>query len=130
MKQKVTGIGGVFFRCKDPQKIKDWYRDHLGFDTDDYGCTFTFGKDGSSGQTGHLQWSPFNENTEYFSPSEKQFMINYRVHDLKELLEELRAAGVKIVGELQEFAYGKFAHVMDPEGNKLELWEPVDEALE
>lgn len=129
MKKKVTGIGGVFFKCKDPQMMREWYKKHLGFDTDEYGCTFKSGNEENPEKPTYLQWSPFDENTEYFSPSEKQFLINYRVNDLKGLLEELRGAGVQIVGEIQEFAYGKFAHVMDPEGNKLELWEPVDEAL-
>ena len=127
--KKVTGIGGVFFKCEDPNKMKDWYGRHLGLNTDEYGCTFKFRTQEDPDETAVLQWSPFNEDTEYFNPSKKQFMINYRVADLASLLKELEKEGVEIVGAIQEFEYGKFAHIMDPEGNKIELWEPIDKAL-
>lgn len=127
MKKRVTGIGGVFFKTKDPDAIKSWYREHLGFDTDQWGCTFWWkDKDGNDCST---QWSPFKENTEHFKPSEKQFMMNYRVENLEELLKVLKAEGVQVFEEIQEAEEGKFGWIMDPEGNKIELWEPNDKAF-
>ncbi len=124
MKKRVTGIGGVFFTAKDPQQLKAWYNTHLGLPTDNYGCTFWWkDKDGNECST---QWSPFKEDTTYFKPSEKQFMMNYRVDDLVALLEVLKKEGVEVVGEIQEYDYGKFGWILDPEGNKIELWEPND----
>ncbi len=125
--KKVTGIGGIFFKTKDPQAIKDWYSKNLGLPTNDYGCTFEFHPLDKPNEKGALQWSPFKESTKYFAPSEKEFMINYRVENLVELVEELKQNGVTIVDEIESFDYGKFVHIMDPEGNKIELWEPVDE---
>ena len=127
MKNRVTGLGGVFFKTKDPDGIKEWYKTHLGLNTDQYGCTFWW-KD-KEGKDCSTQWSPFKEDTKYFEPSEKQFMMNFRVENLVALLEALKAEGVEVIGEIQEFDYGKFGYVMDPEGNKLELWEPVDSAF-
>lgn len=127
MDKRVTGLGGFFFRSKDPDKIKDWYKNHLGLNTDQYGCTFWW-KDGN-GNKCSTQWSPMKEDTEYFKPSEKQFMMNFRVENLVELLKALRAEGVTIVGEIEEYEYGKFGWILDPEGNKLELWEPIDDAF-
>lgn len=128
MNKRVTGIGGVFFKSEDPKKIKEWYKKHLGFETTDWGCSFLW-KDinnPDSKAPARTEWSPFKSNTDYFQPSEKQFMFNYRVENLSELLAALKEEGVTIVGEIQEFPYGKFAHIMDPEGNKIELWEPID----
>lgn len=127
MKKRVTGIGGIFFKTKDPHKIKEWYKNHLGLNTDDYGCTFWW-KD-ENGNKCSTQWSPFKENTEYFAPSKKEFMINYRVENLEELLRILKEEGVTIVGEMQTYEYGKFGWILDPDGNKIELWEPVDSAF-
>lgn len=127
MKKRVTGIGGIFFKTKDPEKIKEWYKNHLGLNTDDYGCTFWW-KD-ENGNKCSTQWSPFKENTEYFAPSKKEFMINYRVENLEELLRILKEEGVTIVGEMQTYEYGKFGWILDPDGNKIELWEPVDSAF-
>jgi D-3-phosphoglycerate dehydrogenase len=124
---RVTGIGGVFFKSSDPKSLKDWYKTHLGLGTDDYGCTFWWKDD--AGNPCATQWSPFSETTGYFAPSEKPFMQNFRVHDLDALLGNLRAEGVETVGEPQTFDYGKFAWIMDPEGNKIELWEPNDRAF-
>ena len=128
-RKKVTGIGGVFFKCKDPQVMRDWYGEHLGLTTTEYGATFAFRDVDEPEKKGHLQWSPFKQDTNYFDPSPKDFMINYRVSNLEELVEELKASGVTIVDEMEVFDYGKFIHILDPEGNKIELWEPVDEAL-
>jgi len=124
---RATGIGGVFFKCKDPDAIKQWYKKHLGLDTDAYGWTFWW-KD-NEGNDCLTQWSPFAENTKYFEPSEKPFMQNFRVHDLAGLLQKLKAEGVTLVGEPEAFDYGKFGWILDPEGNKIELWEPNDSAF-
>lgn len=124
--RKVTGVGGIFLKCKDPDKMKEWYSKHLGLITDQYGALFEFRKTDKPDEKAYLQWSPFKEDTEYFKPSEKPFMINYRVHDLYALKEELEKEGVEICDDIEEFEYGKFLHIMDAEGNKIELWEPVD----
>ena len=127
MKKRVTGLGGFFFKTKNPDKIKKWYGKHLGLPVDDYGCTFWW-KD-KQGKDCSTQWSPFKEDTKYFSPSEKQFMMNFRVENLEELLVTLKKEGVTIVGEIEKYDYGKFGWILDPEGNKIELWEPVDSAF-
>jgi len=128
MKKGVTGIGGLFFKTPNPTETKDWYKKHLGFDTDDWGCTFWWkDKDGNKCST---QWSPFDKKTDYFKPSDKEFMFNYRVENLVELLEVLKEEGVTIVGEMQEYDYGKFGWILDNDGNKIELWEPIDSTFE
>ena len=124
--KKVTGIGGIFFKCKDPNKMKDWYKMHLGLETDQYGTSFEWRQASDSTQKGFTQWSPFSETTKYFEPSEKDFMINYRVENLEALVDELKNAGVTITDEIESFEYGKFVHIIDIEGNKIELWEPFD----
>ena len=126
MAKRVTGIGGVFFKCKDPQKMKDWYKAHLGLDTDKYGTNFEWRQGADSSKKGFTQWSPFTETTKYFEPSAKEFMINYRVENLESLVEELKKEGVTVVDKIEAFEYGKFVHIMDIEGNKIELWEPND----
>jgi predicted enzyme related to lactoylglutathione lyase len=124
--KKVTGIGGIFFKCKDPDKIKDWYRTHLGLDTDNYGATFEWRQVNDTTKKGVTQWTPFAETTKYFEPSTKDFMINYRVENLETLVEELKKEGVTIVDKIEVYEYGKFVHISDIEGNKIELWEPID----
>lgn len=124
--KKVIGIGGIFFKSKDPKKIKEWYQKNLGLKTDEYGTMFESRNVDDPEQKNYLQWSPFSDKTEYFEPSQKEFMINYRVENLESLLEELAKDGVEVIGEMETYEYGKFAHIMDPEGNKLELWEPID----
>ena len=127
MKNRVTGIGGLFFKTEDPQKTKDWYQKHLGFNTDQWGCTFWWkDKEGNNAST---QWSPFTDDTTYFAPSKKDFMFNYRVENLVELLKELEKEGVTIVGKMEEYDYGKFGWILDNDGNKIELWEPKDDAF-
>jgi predicted enzyme related to lactoylglutathione lyase len=123
--KKVTGIGGIFFKCKDPNKIKDWYKTHLGLDTNDYGATFEWREVGDSEKTAVTQWSPFAENTKYFDPSTREFMINYRVENLEALVIELKKEGVTVLDEIETYDYGKFVHILDLEGNKIELWEPM-----
>jgi predicted enzyme related to lactoylglutathione lyase len=124
--KKVTGIGGIFFKCKDPQKMNEWYKTHLGFDTGQYGTNFEWRQAADPTKKGSTQWSPFAETTKYFEPSTKDFMINYRVENLEALVEQLKAEGVTIVDKIEASDYGKFVHVMDVEGNKVELWEPAD----
>jgi predicted enzyme related to lactoylglutathione lyase len=124
--KKVTGIGGIFFKCNDPNKMREWYKTHLGFDTNDYGATFEWKDKSDPSLNGSTQWSPFPETTKYFEPSNKDFMINYRVADLEALVVELKKEGVTIVDEIENYDYGKFIHIIDIEGNKIELWEPKD----
>jgi len=127
MKNRVTGLGGFFFKTKDPDGIKTWYGKHLGLPVDSYGCTFWW-KD-KEGKDCSTQWSPFKETTEYFKPSDKQFMMNFRVENLEELLTVLKEEGVTVVGDMEVYDYGKFGWILDPEGNKIELWEPIDQAF-
>ncbi len=128
MKKRVTGIGGLFFKATNPKESKDWYKKHLDFNTDDWGCTFWWkDKDGNKCST---QWSPFAKDSDYFAPSKKDFMFNYRVENLVELLKVLKSEGVIIVGEMETYDYGKFGWILDNDGNKIELWEPIDSAFE
>ncbi len=127
MKKRVTGIGGFFFKAENPDHIKAWYKTHLGIPTDNYGWSFWW-KD-ANGNDAMTQWSPFAKTTDYFEPSEKEFMFNFRVENLKELLEELKKEGVTVIDKVEEYDYGKFGWILDPEGNKIELWEPVDKAF-
>jgi len=124
--KKVTGIGGIFFKCKDPKAVNEWYKTHLGFDTTDYGTSFEWRQVDDSEKKGLTQWNPFKENTKYFEPSTKDFMINYRVDNLEALVEELRKENITIVDKIEAYDYGKFVHILDIEGNKIELWEPKD----
>lgn len=123
---KVTGIGGIFFRSKDPKAIKAWYGANLGLAINEWGSPFEFRNTHRPEEINYLQWSAFDENTDYFEPSKKEFMINYRVQNIEGLVRQLREKGVTIVDEIEEYDYGKFVHILDPEGNKIELWEPVD----
>jgi predicted enzyme related to lactoylglutathione lyase len=128
--KKVTGIGGVFFKCKDPQKMNEWYKAHLGLNTNQYGAVFEWRQAGDSTKKGFTTWSPFKESTKYFEPSAKDFMINYRVQNLEALVEELKKEGVAVVDKIETYDYGKFVHILDIEGNKIELWEPNDAEYE
>ncbi len=125
-KGRVTGIGGIFFKCKDTKKLKEWYRTNLGLNTDKYGAVFEWYQGADSSKKGFTQWSPFNEKTKYFEPSSKDFMINYRVINMEDLVATLKENGATIVDSIQQYEYGKFVHVLDIEGNNLELWEPND----
>jgi predicted enzyme related to lactoylglutathione lyase len=124
--KKVTGIGGVFFKCKDPKKMNEWYKTHLGLDAGQYGANFEWRHAEDPTKKGSTQWSLFSETTKYFDPSTKDFMINYRVENLEALVEQLKNEGVTIVDKIEGSDYGKFVHIIDLEGNKIELWEPVD----
>ena len=125
--KRVTGIGGFFFKSEDPKALRDWYRKHLGLDTNDYGCTFRWKNE--KGEDCSTQWSPFKSDTNYFSPSEKQFMQNFRVEKLDQLLAKLKEEGVQVIGEMESYDYGNFGWILDLEGNKIELWEPMDETV-
>lgn len=121
---KVTGIGGVFFFSDNPKETKDWYAKNLGFDTNDWGSTFESRDLHNPEEINSLQWSPFKKGDEYFSPSKKDFMINYRVQNIEGLVSQLKENGVTVLDEIATYDYGKFVHIMDAEGNKIELWEP------
>jgi predicted enzyme related to lactoylglutathione lyase len=125
---KVIGIGGIFFKYKDPTAMKLWYRDVLGMTTNDYGVLFEF--NGENRKKGHLQLGTFDANSDYFGAESQQAMINFRVDDLVSFQKQLIEKEVKIVDELESFSYGKFLHIEDPDGNRIELWEPVDSGLE
>lgn len=124
--KKVTGIGGIFFKCKDPKAVTEWYKNNLGLNTNPYGASFEWYEGAESKTKAQTQWTPFKEDTKYFAPSTKEFMINYRVENLEALVEELKKNGVTIVDKIETYDYGKFVHIMDIEGNKIELWEPID----
>jgi predicted enzyme related to lactoylglutathione lyase len=125
--KKVTGIGGIFFKCDDPQKMKDWYARNLGIIDEGYGANFEWRYDDDPEKKGSTVWSPFPKDTAYFDPSKKDFMINYRVENIEALVDELRKGGVTIIDDIQQYDYGKFVHILDPEGNSIELWEPNHE---
>ena len=124
--KKVTGIGGIFFKSKDPKMMSEWYSTNLGLQTNEYGSVFEWYQGADNTKKGFSQWSPFKDDTKYFQPSEKEFMINYRVENIEALVKELKATGVNVLDEIESYDYGKFVHIMDPEGNKIELWEPND----
>jgi predicted enzyme related to lactoylglutathione lyase len=121
--KRVTGIGGIFFKCQDPEKMKEWYKTHLGFDVTEYGVQFSW-KQEEGAKEGSTIWSPFPDKTTYFEPSTKDFMINYRVDDLEALVTALKEEGVTVLDNIESHDYGKFVHILDLEGNKIELWEP------
>ena len=122
---RVTGIGGIFFKSKDPAALKGWYQQHLGMSMNEYGAMFEFG-DNDADSKGYLQWSPFNERTKYFAPSRKEFMINYRVQHMDRLVEQMKKAGVVFTDTIERYEYGSFVHALDLDSNKFELWEPID----
>jgi predicted enzyme related to lactoylglutathione lyase len=123
---RITGIGGIFFKAKDPAALKAWYGKNLGLRIEQSGTNFEWRHAEDSTQKGFTLWAPFKETTKYFQPSDKQFMINYRVAHLDQLLINLKTAGILPVDSVQRASYGAFVHLMDPEGNKIELWEPND----
>ncbi len=124
--KKVTGIGGIFFKCKDPNAMKEWYNTHLGVDAGQYGASFEWYEDAEGKKKGLTQWNVNTEKAKNYEPSTKEFMINYRVADLAALIAELKQQGVTILDEMETYDFGKFVHIMDPEGNKIQLWEPTD----
>lgn len=123
---KVTGIGGIFFFSDNPKETREWYAKNLGLDVNDWGSTFESRDINKSDVINSLQWSPFKKGNEYFSPSKKDFMINYRVQNIEGLVNQLKKNGVTVLDSIEGSEYGKFVHIMDAEGNKIELWEPAE----
>jgi catechol 2,3-dioxygenase-like lactoylglutathione lyase family enzyme len=121
--ERVTGIGGIFFKAKDPATLAAWYREHLGIESNDGYADFPWRDADRPDELGRTVWSLFPADTDYFQPSKQPFMINYRVSNLPRLLEQLRREGVTIE-KVENHDYGSFAWVMDPEGNRIELWQP------
>lgn len=128
--KRVKAIGGIFFKSSNPDSLKAWYRKHLGFNTDEYGTNFKWYQGADSTKVGYTLWAPFSAKTKYFEPSVKDFMFNFIVDDLSALVEQLKVEGVTLTDTIETYSYGKFVHIMDPEGNKIELWEPYDEEYE
>jgi catechol 2,3-dioxygenase-like lactoylglutathione lyase family enzyme len=127
---RVRAIGGVFFRSPAPETTRSWYARHLGLRVDVHGTTFAWRQEESPGERGFTQWTPFQADASYLGAPDQQYMINYRVDDLDAMLEKLRSEGVRIDGEVQVEPYGRFAHIMDGDGRRVELWEPVDAEYE
>jgi catechol 2,3-dioxygenase-like lactoylglutathione lyase family enzyme len=125
--ERVTGLGGVVFTCADPEATREWYRTDLGIESTKDGAIFPWREMDDHSKTGQTVWSLFPATTHYFDPAGKSFMLNYRVGDVERLIEQLRAEGVTIVGSIEKYPYGKFGWIMDPDENKIELWEPIDE---
>jgi predicted enzyme related to lactoylglutathione lyase len=128
--KRVTGIGGVFFKCNDTAAQKQWYAKHLGIQMDEYGSSFEWRHADNPLLKGYTAWSPFKKDSDYFGNPNQQYMINYRVDDLVALVAQLKQEGVTIVDEMEIFEYGKFIHILDGEGNRIELWEASDEQYE
>lgn len=126
--KRVTGIGGIFFKAKDLDKLREWYRRHLGIESESWGGFAFQWRDDPRSASGATIWSPFADDTKYLEPSDKPFMINFRVEDLNRLVTELRAEGAEVDSKTEESEFGKFGWVLDPEGNRVELWEPPSPA--
>lgn len=129
-KPRARAIGGVFFRSANPEETRNWYARHLGLAIDAYGTNFAWRHKDEPDKAGYSQWSPFEADTDYFGDREQQFMINYRVENLDLLLEQFRNDGVEIVGDIQVEAFGRFVHIIDNDGRRVELWEPIDAEYE
>ena len=122
---KVVAVGGVFFKSENPEETKKWYEDNLGLPIDQYGTMFKSRDIDNPDEITYLQWSPFDKDTDYFDPSKKDFMINYRVQNIEDFLKVLNEKGITVLDEITEYGdIGKFVHILDPEGNKIEFWEP------
>ena len=124
---KVTGIGGIFFFSDNLKETKEWYTKNLGIEINDWGSSsFESRNVNRPDEINSFQWKPFKKGDEYFSPSKKDFMINYQVQNIEGLVNKLKENGVTILDSIATYDFGKFVHIMDTEGNKIELWEPVD----
>ena len=123
---KIIGIGGIFFKSAAPEELKNWYAQHLGLVPNMYGATFEMRHLKNPKKAKYIHWSVFPNDTDYFDPSTKPFMINYRVQEIEKLVKNLRKIGVEIIDEITTYPYGKFVHILDPEGNAIELWEPKE----
>lgn len=120
----VIGLGGIFIKFDDPNGMRDWYRNTLGITTNDYGILFEFG--GADTKPGYLQLGTFEASSTYFGSDRQRCMLNFRVGDLEAFAKQLDADGVTILDDIESYEYGKFLHIEDPEGNRIELWEPID----
>jgi len=120
---QILGLGGIFFKCADRAKLTAWYQEHLGMQLSEHGSIEFFARDLPKGA--YAVWGPFVDDTEYFLPSQKEFMINLMVDDVEGVLERARAGSAEIVGEIEEYDFGRFGWFVDPEGNKIELWQPL-----
>ena len=123
---KVTGVGGIFFFSDDPQTTREWYGKNLGMEVSPWGTKFESRNIDRPEEINTLAWSLFKKDSDYFAPSKKDFMINYQVQHIEELVKKLKGNGVVVLDEIADSDYGKFVHIMDPEGNKVELWEPKE----
>lgn len=122
--RRVTGIGGVFFKSNDPVSLAAWYRQHLGLEVQPWGgAVLRWNSEANPGGIGTTTWSPFPADTGYFAPSQAEFMINYRVDDVRALVETLRTEGVTVIGDVEASEFGLFAWILDPDGRKIELWQ-------
>ena len=126
-KPKVIEVGGIFFKAKKPSRLRKWYKDHLSFNLNPYGSSFEFRNANSPEKVQYFLWSVFKNDTDYFSPSTKEFMVNFRVENIEKTVAYLRKIGTKIIDEVTTYPYGKFVHILDPEGNAIELWEANDD---
>ena len=124
---KVIGVGGIFFKAKKPSRLREWYRKHLIFNLNPYGSSFEFRNAKNPDKIQYFLWSVFKNDTDYFSPSKKDFMINFRVENFEKTVDYLREVGTEIIDEISSYPYGKFVHILDPEGNVIELWEANDD---
>jgi predicted enzyme related to lactoylglutathione lyase len=123
---KATGIGGIFFFSDNPKETKEWYAKNLGLEISEWGSvSFESRNLDRPDEINSLQWCPFKKGDEYFSPSPKEFMINYRVQNIEGLVSKLKENDVTVLDDIATFDFGKFVHIMDAEGNKIELWEPA-----
>jgi predicted enzyme related to lactoylglutathione lyase len=122
---KVIGIGGIFMKFNNPKAMTEWYEAALGLQANEYGVLFAF-NNVQQEQPSYLQLGVFQKDTDYFGTKEQQYMLNFRVENLDSLILHLQQMGTSIVDELTEYEYGKFIHILDPEGNRIELWEPID----
>ena len=124
--ERVTGVGGIFFKVRDPKQMMDWYGRHLGIGngTEETYTQFPWREEGEAGRPGSTTWALFPDDTQYFDPGTSSFMINYRVANLDALLEQLRLEGVQVDDRVEEYEHGRFGWITDPEGNRIELWEP------
>lgn len=123
---KVTGIGGNFFFSENPKETREWYSQNLGLETNEYGSSFESRNLNNPEEINTLQWSLFKKGSDYFAPSKKEFMINYRVQNIEGLVKKLKEKGTTVLDSIVTYEYGKFVHILDPEGNKIELWEPAE----
>ncbi len=122
--KRVIGLGGIFFKCKDNESVKEWYSKHLGIPVEPWGAVFPWRRHDKPSEETYSAWSPFKNDTTYFAPSKHDYMINYQVENLHELLETLKVEGVEVINKTEDSEFGKFGWIIDPEGRKIELWEP------